>query len=1406
MGKIKSILNEDCDNGQEEVLEQALEQDEKSKKEMEKVMKDRSKDADQKEPKAPKTNEMGLVESLLEGTQYELKEDVYSVDVKDRKALGGIISKLKENKINFKISRSIKEGYRYTLSVKKLNESQQLNEIYPDVLVKYVERAKKDFPELISSTQAELDASDSKAKDYVILGNFWNNFMESAIDKWSDSSALFLDDNSMMPMPESVCKQFLVSLFNIKNLNLLYDLDIYTAFDEYIGMKEDFGMSDEEMIKYIEDNKWFENAEEIEEDIDDEEDEDGEPVQATVQEEPDFNTMAIDDIFYYVVGNNDFDVFDDDGYFTDRAMEYYDEVADAYEENTGNIFDNLCEMENCFRPESDLQHSVDGLEYNPQNDDLFVPNENTNDNSIITAVVKEPGKQARVQDISNTLRGYQKLVGGYIESIPMPGMEDEIDIIMNDDGKALHLPDNIEISEYRTTFVGTLVAVGVAPDLTWRSLTDDEVSYAIHFFRMRSNGDSNGIPDVRHIKFGLPILPDLEESKKLNEDDMSDDELAAEEERERAELEAKIKERRDAIIKKREAARIKKEKTEQALEKIGNDWSYTNLYNVLNDSESLAGELLRAMYVVEHNYRVNDEVFYSGDGLTNDTADAAVFIMKFTDTSEDDEYGGEENENLHMLFKDIAGEPDHDLYNDFIDNAKEQLAKVLAAHPEMLGDDNYYTFDQSDGEDYIIYNEYYEVYDVEADLPYDLQVLINCDIIDYRDLEDVIIDMYNNYSDGENAEVSVYDTYVSVGNIGENALNEVDLQGEIDNYGDMFYTTMEEECVGAFDKGDVGYLVDNGDVENKYSSEVIGEIDDKIYIKGKVIDIAALIYDTSADIQYGDIEFDSDFDYDIFDEEEEDEDVEESLKEDVEPEETEEEVDVEETEVENTEENAEEEDDDDYNTEFIKLENTEFDCYINPEEFTDSVFYTDGTSIADLRLFGPDGTEYSVSLEVFGDLCVDYNGNTYYSIDEVPDELYHMFETGEAYNNDDVYIDECPDVRVYYAVDGDYSDWESDSFEDRISDYYHTKEELKKDLFENYLTVFIKDVFLDKKFRKQWEKAEAERKAEKERIKNTVHKYDLPDVFDDLDESSSAMKKSVKLGGENTQDLIDGRAIGKVKDPDERARLIAVKKLEKSGKLGDRPTVAQELKRKEDQVAPQYEKEAGKLAKKIGMTEETELNEMAKLPYYVLAYKLGEIMQAMNNEEAYYDSGWLYYWGDDIETAQDAKDYFNTKEDYEELKKVFESIYSDKEYHDDGLFTNRQDIVDYAHQIDKKLGLEPIKNFGKIKNEGGDDPYVESCENCEEKKEEIKEDLRILADINDYRPWSGAVDFYYEIVDADKLYDLEFILEDIYPEGLTMTELNDLLWFEEDWLRDMLGMKEDKSDDDTDDIDERFTK
>ena len=92
-------------------------------------------------------------------------------------------------------------------------------------------------------------------------------------------------------------------------------------------------------------------------------------------------------------------------------------------------------------------------------------------------------------------------------------------------------------------------------------------------------------------------------------------------------------------------------------------------------------------------------------------------------------------------------------------------------------------------------------------------------------------------------------------------------------------------------------------------------------------------------------------------------------------------------------------------------------------------------------------------------------------------------------------------------------------------------------------------------------------------------------LIEGLEEGSSAFKKAFKNGGEDLDDYLDGQAIARVKDPDERERLIATKKLEGKGKLGDRDSVEDELARKENQAQIAYEKKAEQAAK-AGLEED----------------------------------------------------------------------------------------------------------------------------------------------------------------------------------------------------------------------------
>lgn len=66
--------------------------------------------------------------------------------------------------------------------------------------------------------------------------------------------------------------------------------------------------------------------------------------------------------------------------------------------------------------------------------------------------------------------------------------------------------------------------------------------------------------------------------------------------------------------------------------------------------------------------------------------------------------------------------------------------------------------------------------------------------------------------------------------------------------------------------------------------------------------------------------------------------------------------------------------------------------------------------------------------------------------------------------------------------------------------------------------------------------------------------------------------------------------------------------------------------------------------------------------------------------------------------------------------------------------------------------------------------------------------------LNRFQPWSGAITTYDRAAEAEKLDELEYILEDIYPEGMSETELNDLFWFDDDWIYETLGMHNEDED------------
>lgn len=69
--------------------------------------------------------------------------------------------------------------------------------------------------------------------------------------------------------------------------------------------------------------------------------------------------------------------------------------------------------------------------------------------------------------------------------------------------------------------------------------------------------------------------------------------------------------------------------------------------------------------------------------------------------------------------------------------------------------------------------------------------------------------------------------------------------------------------------------------------------------------------------------------------------------------------------------------------------------------------------------------------------------------------------------------------------------------------------------------------------------------------------------------------------------------------------------------------------------------------------------------------------------------------------------------------------------------------------------------------------------------------------------WSGAIDTLNTIQKHDKEEELMSLLSlDCFSEMPDLTEVNDLLWFEDEWIFEQLGINPDEDEDDDDDEEE----
>lgn len=67
--------------------------------------------------------------------------------------------------------------------------------------------------------------------------------------------------------------------------------------------------------------------------------------------------------------------------------------------------------------------------------------------------------------------------------------------------------------------------------------------------------------------------------------------------------------------------------------------------------------------------------------------------------------------------------------------------------------------------------------------------------------------------------------------------------------------------------------------------------------------------------------------------------------------------------------------------------------------------------------------------------------------------------------------------------------------------------------------------------------------------------------------------------------------------------------------------------------------------------------------------------------------------------------------------------------------------------------------------------------------------------LRNFEFWNGAKENAKEFTD-EQLDQIETILEDMYPDGMDETQINDLFWFEPETLREWLGIEEEEEEED----------
>lgn len=176
---------------------------------------------------------------------------------------------------------------------------------------------------------------------------------------------------------------------------------------------------------------------------------------------------------------------------------------------------------------------------------------------------------------------------------------------------------------------------------------------------------------------------------------------------------------------------------------------------------------------------------------------------------------------------------------------------------------------------------------------------------------------------------------------------------------------------------------------------------------------------------------------------------------------------------------------------------------------------------------------------------------------------------------------------------------------------------------------------------------------------------------------------------------------------------------------------------------------------------------------------------------------------EEIEDAVEIVDEINSPKDVEVPEEVPVKELTEKLILRESLDTG--DYFNFTHDLFKAVE-KVCRDWAKVSDIDGDDILAALDEVAirvtdvvdefleeglkPKKPEKVEEDFKVIRPLDSFEPWSGAIQTWSLIKDANKLDELDSLLEEVYPEGLDETELNDLLWFEPEWILESLGISD----------------